>query len=69
MTKRKSSAFLSRLAMGLIFVIAFIYAIYHLISLFTGDDVKTIVSGVTTHSETVGGSGYVFRVETLLSSE
>lgn len=69
MTKKRSSAFLSRLALGLIFVIAVIYAVYHLASLFSGDDIKTIASGVTTHSVTVGGSGYVFRDETLLTSD
>lgn len=69
MTKKRSSAFLSKLAMGMIFVIAAVYAVYHLVSLFTGDDIKTIASGVTTHSVTVGGSGYVFRDETLLVSD
>ena len=69
MAKKRNSAFLSRLAMGIIFLIAVIYAVYHLVSLFTGDDLKTIAAGVTTHSVKVGGSGYVFRDEVLLTSE
>lgn len=68
MAKKKNSAFLSRLAMGIIFVIAVIYALYHVVSLFAGDNVSTFASGVTTHSVTVGGTGYIFRDETLLSA-
>ena len=69
MAKKKNSAFLPKLAMGVIFVIAVIYAVYHLISLFSDDDIKTIASGVTTHSVTVGGTGYIFRDEALLSAD
>ncbi len=69
MAKKKNNAFLPRLAMGVIFVIAVIYSVYHLISLFNGDDIKTIVSGETTHKVTVGGVGYVFRDEALLEAE
>ena len=69
MAKKKNNAFLSRLAMGIIFVLAVVYALYHVVSLFTGNDIKTIVSGVTTHSVTVGGTGYIFRDETLLTME
>lgn len=68
MAKKKNSAFLSKLAMGFIFVIVVIYAVYHLISLFNGDNIKTIEAGVTTHSVTVGASGYIFRDETLLTA-
>ena len=67
--KKKNSAFLSRLAMGFIFALAVIYTLYHVISLFAGDNIKTIVSGVTTHSVTVGGTGYIFRDETLLTMD
>lgn len=66
--KRRNSAFWSRLAMGLIFVVAVIYTVYHLVSLFSSNDLKTIVSGVTAEKVTVGGDGYVFRNETVLYS-
>ena len=66
-TKKKNSVFLPRLAMGIIIVLASVYAIYHVVSLFGGDEIKTIVSGVTNHSVTVGGTGYIFRDETLMT--
>lgn len=66
--KSRSSAFWSKAAMGLIFVVVVIYTVYHLIALFTSEDLNTIVSGVTTESVTVGGDGYVFREETVLYS-
>ena len=69
MAKKRNSAFLSRLAMGLIFVIAVVYAIYHLISLFSGDGINYIEAGVTNHTVTVGGSGYIFRDEVLLTAD
>ena len=68
MAKKKNNSFLPKLAMGFIFVIAIIYSLYHIISLFSGDGIKTIASGVTTHSVTVSGTGYVFRDETLLAA-
>ena len=66
--KKRNSAFWSRLSVGLIFVIAVIYTAYHLISFFTQEELRTIVSGVTTESVTVGGDGYVFRDESVLYS-
>lgn len=69
MAKKKNNSFLPKLAMVVVFVLAVIYTVYHLISLFADDEVKTIVSGVTTHSVTVGGTGYVFRDESLLESD
>lgn len=69
MAKRKrNSAFWSRLSIGFIFVIAVIYTSYHLTSFFTREDIRTIVSGVTSESVTVGGDGYVFRDEKVLYS-
>ena len=67
MAKKKNTVFRSKFAMGVIFVVAVIYAAYHLISLFGGDDIKTIESGVTTHTVSVSANGYVFRDETLLT--
>ncbi len=69
MTKKNSSAFMSKLAMGVIFAIIVVYTFYHMISLFSNNDVTTIVSGVTTQSQTVEGKGLIFRDETLLSSK
>ena len=69
MAKKKNSSFFPKLAMIVIFAIAVIYTGYHLISLFSDNGVKTIVSGVTTHSVTVGGAGYVFRDEYLVGAE
>ena len=66
--KRRSSAFWSRLSMGFIFAVAVIYTAYHLISFFTQEEIRTIVSGVTTESVTVGGDGYVFRDEAVMYS-
>ena len=69
MTKKKNNIFKSKFAIGLVFVIAVIYTVYHLISLFVSPDLKPIASGITEHNDTVGGRGYVFRDETLLSSD
>lgn len=69
MAKNKSNAVTSKLAIGLIFVLAVVYTAYHVLSLFTTEEISTIVSGVTTHSDTVEGRGYIFRDETLLYSE
>ena len=66
MAKKKNNSFLPKLAMVVVFVLAVIYTVYHLISLFADDEVKTIVSGVTTHSVTVGGTGYVIVLMALM---
>lgn len=67
MTKKKSGVFRSKFAISVIFVVAAIYALYHLTSLFSGEDIKTIESGVTTHTVSVSANGYVFRDEKMLS--
>lgn len=69
MARKKKKVFLPMIAMVIIFVVAVIYAAYHLISLFNNEDIKTIASGVTTHSVTVGGTGYIFRDEMMLSAD
>ena len=69
MTKKKGFKFKSKLAIGLVFVMAVIYTFYHVANLMFSQDIITIASGISTHSETVGGRGYVFRDEYLLSSE
>ncbi len=69
MAKKKKSAFTSKLAIAVVFLLAVIYTFYHMVNLFAGEEIITIVSGVTTESETVNGRGYIFRDETLLSSD
>jgi len=69
MTKKKINIFKSKFAIGLVFIVAVIYTVYHLISLFLSPDLKPIASGITEHNETVGGRGYIFRDETLLTSD
>lgn len=66
--RRRNSAFWSKLAMALIFAVAVIYTVYHLVSLFSSGDIKTIVSGITTEKITVNRDGYVFRDEQVLYS-
>lgn len=68
MLVKRKRAFLPKIAMLIIFAIVFVYTAYHLVNLFLTDDIKTIISGVTTESDTVSGTGYIFRDETLLSS-
>lgn len=67
--KRRNRTFWSKVALFALFAIVVIYTAYHLISLFLSEDVRTIVSGVTTEKITVGGDGYVFRDETVLRSQ
>ena len=69
MTNKKSVTFKSKLAIGLIFVIAVIYTLYHVSNLLFAQNIITIASGIATQSETVSGRGYVFRDEVLLTSE
>ena len=69
MLVKKSKAFLPKIAMFIFIAIVFVYTAYHLANLFFTDDIKTIISGVTTERDTVSGTGYIFRDETLLSSE
>ncbi len=45
-----------------------IYAVYHIISLFS-EDIATIATGVSTESRVVDGKGYVFRDEKVLYSD
>ena len=66
--KSRNNSFLSKLAVGLIFAVVVIYTAYHLISLFSSEDIKTIISGVTTEKIMIGGDGYVFRDESVLHS-
>lgn len=69
MGTKKRRLFLPRVAMLIFIAIVFVYTVYHLANLFFSEEIKTIISGVTTESDYVSGTGYVFRDETILSSE
>ena len=68
MLARKSKAFLPRVAMFIFIAIVFVYTAYHLVHLFLSENIETIISGVTTESDSVSGTGYIFRNETLYTS-
>ena len=53
MTNKKSVTFKSKLAIGLVFVMAVIYTFYHVSNLIFSQNIITIASGISTHSETV----------------
>ena len=65
---KKRRAFLPKVAMFIVIAMVFVYTAYHLVNLFFVDEIKTIISGVTTESDTVSGTGYIFRDEALLTS-
>lgn len=68
MLVKKSKAFLPKVAMFIFVAIVFVYTSYHLVNLFLSEDIETIISGVTTESDSVSGTGYIFRDEILLTS-
>ena len=68
MLVKKKRAFLPKVSMFIFVAIVFVYTSYHLVHLFLSEDIETIISGVTTESDSVSGTGYVFRDEALLSS-
>jgi putative membrane fusion protein len=68
MLVKKSKAFLPKVAMFIFLAIVFVYTAYHLVNLFLSEDIETIISGVTTESDSVSGTGYVFREEILFTS-
>lgn len=68
MLVKKKKAFLPKVAMFIFVAIVFVYTAYHLVHLFLSEDIITIISGVTTESDSVSGTGYIFRDETLLTS-
>ena len=65
--KLKSNSFQQRLVLGLIFVLIFSYALYHLLGLF-GEEIETFAAGVTTEKTVLSEDGYIFRDETVLTS-
>ena len=68
MIVKKNRAFLPKVAMFIFIAIVFVYTAYHLVNLFLSEEIITIVSGVTTESDAVSGTGYIFRDETVLRS-
>lgn len=56
-----------RLVIIVIAVCVLSYTFYHMISLF-GEDISTFAAGVTTETESLSGTGYIFRDETVLRS-
>ena len=69
MPVKKKKAFLPKVAMFMFLAIVFVYTAYHLVNLFLSEKISTIISGVTTESEAVSGTGYIFRDEKLLEAE
>ncbi len=64
---KSKSSFLQRIAIGVICVIVFSYAVYHISSVFS-EDIETYAAGVTTEVTTLNYNGYIFRDETVLTS-
>lgn len=69
MTANKKRAFLPHLATTVLLVLVFIYTAYHIANLFLSKKIETIISGVTVESDTVSGTGYIFRDETPMYAE
>ena len=65
----RSRSLLPRIAMIVLAALVFIYTAYHLANLFLAKKIETIISGVTVESDTVSGTGYIFRDETPLYAE
>ena len=69
MSIAKKRTLLPRIAIIVLAVLVFIYTAYHLANLFLVKKIETIISGVTVESDTVSGTGYIFRDETLMYGE
>lgn len=69
MVKKVSDTSLWQRIGGLVLGIAVIvYAVYHVVSLF-GDDISTVITGISTETTVIDGKGYVFRNENVLYSD
>lgn len=62
------SGFKQKIALGVVFVLIFAYTVFHIVNIF-GEDISTFAAGVTTESKVLSNMGYVFRDETVLTSE
>ena len=66
--KKRSGVLVQRIALGVACVLIFSYTLYHLIGMFEGE-LSTYAAGVTTETKSVSYTGYIFRDETVLTSE
>ncbi len=64
---RKNGLLGQRTAIVLIFVLIAVYTLYHLSGLFD-TEMKTYAVGATSETRVVGGTGYLFRNETVLTA-
>lgn len=55
------------MVLGIVFVLIFVYTVYHTLSLF-GEQIETYAAGVTTEKVVIRENGYLFRDEVLLTS-
>ena len=65
--KAKGGNIKQRIGAFIIGVAILIYTVYHVSSLF-GEDIATVITGISTETTVVDGKGYVFRNETPLYS-
>lgn len=66
--KRIGAFFKQRVALGIVCVLIVTYALYHLVGLF-GEELSTYAAGVTTETTVLNYNGYLFRDETVLTSD
>lgn len=66
--KKLGSTFVQRVALGVVCALIFSYAVYHLIGLF-GSEISTYAAGSTTETTSLYYNGFVFRDETVLTSD
>ena len=64
----KINAWKQRLIVAVLCICVLAYTLYHVGSLF-GEEISTFAAGVITETDSVSGSGYVFRDETVLYSD
>ncbi len=64
---KSKSSFVQRIAVGIVCVVVFSYAVYHISSIF-GEDIETYAAGVTTETTSLNYNGYIFRDERVLTS-
>ena len=64
---KSRSSFIQRIAIGVVCVVVFSYTVYHISGIF-GEDILTYAAGVTTESTVLNYNGYIFRDETVLTS-
>ena len=68
MIKKAKGGIKQRIAALIIGIAVLIYTVYHVASLF-GEDIATVITGISTESTVIDGKGYIFRNETALYSD